>query len=753
MLEWGVTLRRHAGRHRQQRSSAVDRRTFNKLLSVGAMELGAPGIKTQAAQDHAPAARLSADGVAEWPSRTYRRFSVDMHVPDWDPQLLGEFDAAAYVGNIARAGMQSLVQYTSSHVGLALWRTQIGHMHASMKGRDYFGEVIAECRRHNIHPLAYFSVIFDNWSFEHHPDWRILSAEGNNSRLQGRYGVVCPNSPYRDHVVACVREIVSNYDIDGMFFDMTFWPDVCYCVHCTARFWREHHAEPPRTVDWDDPTWRAFQTAREGWLLDFAKTVTDTAKEGRRITVNHQYSTIFFNWSMGVPLELTEACDYVGGDFYGGPAQQSLVCKAYDGLTRSHPFEFHTSRTRIFSDHVTMKPADELRTESFVATLHSAGLLLVDYINADGTLNSQVYDVLKTLNQQRAVYEPFLGGELLADVAIYFDKHSLYNPDENGVHITKLQVADNCPHRDAVIGAARVLRQSHIPYGVVTNINLDQLKKYRAVILPHVLEMTPEQAEQFRQFVASGGVLYASGPSSLDHRSRQERRFLLEDVLGVKYRGKTGYDRMTYLTPRDAQLGRAVWPQDHVSFAGKMVQVEALPGTEVLATITPPFVDPEVGRAIGSHFAAIHSNPPALHPGTNPAVVVHSFGQGKTLWIAASMESKDEAVNIRLTEHLLRRVLSAPYRFELDAHPNVEMTLMHQPQSRRVLVSLLNMQQQMPPIAVPATVRIQMPAGRAPGKVLRVPDLRPLTFQKTGSYVAFKVEPFDTFFMALVEYV
>jgi hypothetical protein len=316
-----------------------------------------------------------------------------------------------------------------------------------------------------------------------------------------------------------------------------------------------------------------------------------------------------------------------------------------------------------------------------------------------------------------------------------------------------MTAANDCPHRDAVIGAARVLRQGHLPYGVITNINLDQLKKYRAVILPNVLELTPEQAEQFRAFVAAGGVLYASGPSSLDRRPGHERRFLLEDVLGVKYKGVVGSRKITYLTPHDAALSKVIWPQDHASFIGTMTQVEALPGSEVLATITTTFVDPEVGRAIGSHFAAIHSNPPALQPGTDPAVVVHSFGKGKTIWVAAPMESKDEAVNIHLVQHLLKRVFPAPYRFELDAHPAMEMTLFDQPQSHRLLINLLNMQTAMPPIPIGATVRVQMPPGRIAGKLLRVPDMKPLAWQKNGPYVEFKVDPFEVFHMAILEYV
>ena len=689
--------------------------------------------------------------IAQWPQQVYRRYSVDIHVPDWDPALLHNFDAKAWVDNMVRAGNQSLLQYTNSHVGLCLWRTNVGQRHANMGEHDFFGEVVAECRRRGIHPLAYFSVIFDNWAFEHHPDWRILPADGY-TQLNGRYGTVCPNSPYRDYVFACIREIAGNYDIDGMFFDMTFWPAVCFCPHCTARFWHEYSAELPRIVNWDDPIWRAFHEARQRWLLEFAQTATQTVKQTRPgITVNHQYSTIFHNWTMGVPLELAHACDYVGGDFYGGPLQSSLACKVYHGLTRTKPFEFHTSRTRLYTDHVTVKPMEEIRTEAHVATLHSAALMLVDYINADGTLNPQVYEFLGKLSEQRAAYEPYLGGELLADVAIYYDKASMYNPREQGVPITKLQAVDQCPHRDAVVGAARILQEAHIPFGVVTNANLDQLARYRAAIAPNVLEMSIAQAATFRQFVAEGGVLISSGSSSLDRFDPTGQRFLLEDVLGVKYRGTLG-SSITYLTPRDETIKRAIWPQDHVSFAGSMIEAEPLGNTQVLAVITLPFVTPEIGRVIGSRFAAIHSNPPALKPESAPAVTMHAYGKGMAVWMAAPFETSAEQANHQLLLNLLRRILPGPYVFEADTHPAVEMTLFEQPDQQRLLVGLLNMQRQLPQVPVSAMVRIKVPSGSDFKQVLRVPDRTPAPFTRVSEYVQFEVEPFDGIAMFVCQF-
>ena len=49
-----------------------------------------------------------------------------------------------------------------------------------MKGRDYFGEVMEECRRHGLYRVAYYSLIFDDWAYQNHPNWRILPEEGED---------------------------------------------------------------------------------------------------------------------------------------------------------------------------------------------------------------------------------------------------------------------------------------------------------------------------------------------------------------------------------------------------------------------------------------------------------------------------------------------------------------------------------------------------------------------------------------------
>jgi hypothetical protein len=753
---------------------------FNKSLGLGALASMVPGVHGQPNDGlHAPSAENPAVSAkpnvtakipartAEFPSRTFRRLLVDTHIPDWG-SLFTDFDAAVYVKTIADSGFQSLMQYANSHAGLSLWRTTLGQMHKGMKGRDYFGEVMEQCRIHGLTRVAYYSLVYDDWAYQAHPDWRILPESGYDAQLYSRMGTVCINSPYREHSLACLHELVSNYEFSAIFPDMTFWPTVCYCPHCTARFWKEENAELPRLVDWTDPTWRAFQKARERWMREYAMQVTQTIKQARPILVAHQFSTVFEPWQFGVSLEQNEASDFCSGDFYGGATEFSLVCKAYDGLTRTRPFEFMTSRTIGLGDFETTKPFGQALLESSIPAAHSGACLFIDAVKPNGRLNPHAYEFLSQIHAQHDPYEQFLGGDLQADVAIYFDKASMYDPSvtkvppavaapihtQGGPHlglpapaVEKMKL----PHMEAVVGAARILTESHIPYGVVTNATLDQLSRYRAVIVPNVLEMTVEQAERFRDFVRNGGVLYASGPTSLQVVDQPSPRFLLEDVLGVRYAGRLGTS-MTYLAPNNAEVAKLIWPQEHASFPGSMVKAESQPGAEVLASVTLPYVEPEEGYTIGAHFAQIWSNPPALEPLKDPAIVVNSFGKGKAVWVAAPIEKLTGSAASALVRHLLHTSLPKPYKFEADANKSVEVTVYHQEKDQRLLVGLLNMQEETPAIPTDATVRVKTPDGRKARRVLRLPDQKEVAFTEAGPYVQFHVPAFDVFAMALVEY-
>ena len=77
----------------------------------------------------APAPQQPTSQVAPWYKTVYRRNVIDMHITDWNPQFLSEFDPETYVSMLRLSQVKSAVVYAQSHVGLCNFPTQVGRTH------------------------------------------------------------------------------------------------------------------------------------------------------------------------------------------------------------------------------------------------------------------------------------------------------------------------------------------------------------------------------------------------------------------------------------------------------------------------------------------------------------------------------------------------------------------------------------------------------------------------------------------------
>ncbi|HUE17459.1 MAG TPA: beta-galactosidase, partial [Planctomycetaceae bacterium] len=227
----------------------------------------------------APAGPDAAAQDKRWFRHAYRRAVIDMHIPDWDPKFLSQFDPDEYAKMLVRSKSQSIVCYCQSHVGLFNFPTKIGKEHAAFQGRNMLQQMIDRCHAEKINVQLYTSLIFDRWCADQHPEWRIRTVDGRIQGEGGRFGVLCVNSPYREYVRSFVQEICQTFDFEGIRFDMTFWPSVCYCHFCQDRYAAEVGGKLPEIVNWLDARWVAFQRARERWLVEFAAVATSTVRK------------------------------------------------------------------------------------------------------------------------------------------------------------------------------------------------------------------------------------------------------------------------------------------------------------------------------------------------------------------------------------------------------------------------------------------------------------------------------------------
>ena len=635
-----------------------------------------------------------------------RRMLVDMHIPDWDPGFLAHYDPKAMADLYERANLTSVMLYCNSHMGLCNWPTKVGKMHEGLGGRDIVGELVGELDARGIATCAYFSVVFDNWAVETHPDWKQHTAKGFDAQDHVRYGFNCMNHPeYREYVRELLTELLSSHRFDAIFFDMVFWPLQCECEHCVARFGRD----VPQTVDWTTPDWPAWQAAREQWSDEFAAELSCAARDlVPGIATTHNLAPGLADFAIAQPLAGSRHDTFVAGDLYGDRYEQLFVTKLSQHLTETRPAEFMTSRCVNLADHVRTKREDEMALAAAAATATGSAFLFIDAIDPAGTTNEHIFDRIGRIYARTAPFEPLLGGEPVEDVAVYFSVDSQIDFAQNGADISAIQrMGTTYPHGVTTQGACRALQRAQLPFGVITRKQLGALDRWKVLVLPNVLRMDSTEIDAIRSFVAGGGRVYASKWTSLvDTGGARRDDFGLADVFGASIVGEED-GRQVYVRPIDEGVAEAVLPQTHLSISLRSntplcgLPRLAVGGTsEVLAARTVPYGYPAAGTVKDHRFASVHSSPPWTD--TDQPMIVRN---GNVVYSASDIEALDAEANEALFVHLIRSLLGAP-TWTADTHPSVWVNVFDQPDRGRYVATFLNCTADLPPVPVPASVTI-----------------------------------------------
>ncbi|MBD5493594.1 MAG: family 10 glycosylhydrolase [Lachnospiraceae bacterium] len=589
-----------------------------------------------------------------WIEGNYRRNLMDMHIDDWNPKFLSRLNVDEYVDALKDAGIQAAMVKGRPHTGLAYYPTKIGRMHKGLNGFDFFGTIVKKCHENGIAVVAYFSQIFDNWAYENHPDWRLVTADGKGMQeyrgtsdfKSGRYGIMCPNNEeYREYVKACLTEMNEMYDFEGMFLDMTFFPEVCYCPSCKKKYKEETGKEIPRIVDWNSQDWLDYVYKRDEWMAEYAKFATACVKKIKPdVTIEHQFSRITGPWVDGSSELLLDAIDCASGDYYGGFLQQTFINKYYKNVSPYLPFVYHTSRCDpALEYHTTTKTEEELLLHIITALVHNGAFLLVDAINPDGSIVPDVYHtIMKKVYGITRQYEPYVNGNLYHDAAIWFATHAKYDPTE-----TKCGIMDKVfwpkYYTESPIAAASILRENNVPFEVIGTKNIRN-EKAKVLILSHVANIRDEEMDEIETYLNNGGNLLISGPIG------NER---LEKLIGVKVIGRTEHN-FTYMSPTEAGAelftGFSHLAPLTIDMHQTEVEIVDTQNLTVLATATLPYT-----LTGTSEFAAIHSNPPGIYT-DSPCALLKQVGNSKIIWTAAPIEMSrpymSRQVYLRMVDYL-----------------------------------------------------------------------------------------------------
>ncbi len=655
--------------------------------------------------------------------KCYSRLLIDSHISDQKPEYMSRFSPREYVRMVKLSGVESAMVYAADHNGNCYYPTKVGHPHGGMKDRDFFGETVALLKKNGIAAIAYYTVIYNNDCAKRFPAARLVNRCGESR--DGRYHFTCPNQPQaREFYREQIREILQ-YDLDGLFIDMTFWPSICFCDAC-----RKKYGKPfPERIDWSSPEWISFQRFRENSMAEFAEELTLHARKCKPgISVTHQFSPVLHGWYLGQSDGIAEASDYASGDFYGGKLQQRFAVKAFDAYTRHAPFEFMTSRCVSLRDHTSSKSEEELFLSALTTLANGGAYFFIDAINPDGTLEESFYRRFHRLNERLKPFRECLEESrfrLTARVGLWFSILCCVDKTLNGQELASFRShGDNMalcrnPILEEVLGTAEILNRMHIPYKVLKGGG--DFSGLDAIIINNAVYLSAEECDQLRRFVRAGGTLIATGETSLrDPSGNTSGNFRLSDLFGVDFSG--GYsDVVTY------------FGEERILSRGRAPLVAAAEDVQVRDCLTfPDFPchDPDC-------YASIHSDPPGDQTGY-PAWTVHRYGAGKCVFLAPPVLLLRQYTQQEFGKKLFREFLPRTVVSSRNLPESAEVTLLASADASRHLLCIVNAQNELPAIPL-RDVELQLALPFPVRRIVRVADGSEVKFGNENGLIRFAV--------------
>ena len=678
-----------------------------------------------------------------WYSDKFRRQLTDMHIDDWNDEFLSRFSPLEYAENLKTARVQYAMVYLQSHLGLCYWDTKSGKMHRHFIGKEKEIQTLIDLlHERDIKVIAYYSLNFNQWAHDNHPEWRMLQENGKSKRENDpthRAGLCCPNnSQYREFVYTQIEEMLSGFSMDAMFFDMLYWPQVCYCDNCRRKYKTATGKEIP-TSGATINEWAEFTKISSDWMGEWALSVTEKVKSIRPdMPVEHNYSAAVNPDPMVCCRDLiNEASDYAGGDLYGGTYAQSFACKFYRTMSKNQPFEYMTGRcTPNLMNHTVTKERDELLQTVMITAAHHGANLLIDAIDPVGTLDKRVYELIGDIFSEEIPYEKYLYGEPIADIGIVYDENSKFNTQrrhgENASFLHFGSQSQQETNHTASVGAAEKLISANIPYDITTKNHYKTWQKYKVLIASKINMFEDSDVTRLIDYVENGGCLYFTGC---------EEKRLFETLIGGKC---TGYTEVynTYVYPRENSGILEKYSKKYpIPFNSVLPIVEGVDEDAVLAYIALPYTTRNEGKC-----ASFHSDPPGIIT-NHPALVYKKYGKGKVVWCAGAPEYSKPS---DYKEFLLKilSMLSDGYSAYSDAPKNVE--ILYYKNSDGITVNAVDLSD-FDNLCNTSEFSVSVVC-KSPKAVKVLPNGEDIPFEYDGEKVTFKVKDFKLFKMLKIFY-
>lgn len=426
---------------------------------------------------------------------------------------------------------------------------------------------------------------------------------------------------------------------------------------------------------------------------------------------------------------------------YGGPAEQAFICNTYRGITKNQPFEYMTGRCiPNLRAHTVTKSEEQLTRQVMLTCAHHGAFLAIDAVDPDGAMDGRFYEMLGRIYEKESKYEPYLKGEPIADVGLFYNLDSAVNlQKDNGedgsfLHFSATgRVPEN---RTASIQAAKHLIGAHIPYSVINKGKKDEWSKYLFIMAPHINRLDGETVDTLIKYVNNGGNLYFSGGD--------EKR-LFETLIGGKIEKYSGSVK-PYIFPNSGF--EDVMPEYNEKYPLPMDMsiplANGIPEENIIAYVKLAYTS----RNDGSKCASYHSDPPGITT-EHPAIVMTKYGKGRVIWSAGDIEFHTAADYGKIIIKLLKLMEPSPFSVTANVGSSVETVAFEN--DKAIYSSAVNMLDTDEFFTLPG-FKVGIKTEKAVCCVRHLPDGNEIPFSVKDGTVTFEVDNLKIMEMYKVEF-
>ena len=385
---------------------------------------------------------------------SYRGYLIDHHSPDPPVQRLDKLDVREWEEALRRAHVNCMLTYCKDHYGVTYYDTKVGRKHPGLK-TDWIAEVAYMMRRNDIEFWAYYSVGFDLWAAETHPEWAARDEEGRGIRVGTKWPWVCGNTKYREYMMAQLEEIMA-YKPDSLFLDIVHTP-LCWCDTCRGLFLNRYGFDMP-TGDAKAEHWRVLQQ----WYLDamqydlFRALTAHVHRIDPRVPVSMNGSHLRHSKQVQDLMDWTYAEPWAGNFVSAGFARGTGVDPQIGPGGVSQVYNPYPAS--VFVAEIAAIAAQGVRPFLFSGTL-----------KPDGSLDSLEFDEIGAAYGEVEKFQPLLRDrEPIKEVGIiYSEQTRLWGLDSIKFRADHHGCLDDSEYTEAVAGAINAAAVTKYPWDVL----------------------------------------------------------------------------------------------------------------------------------------------------------------------------------------------------------------------------------------------------------------------------------------------